>query len=85
MTVTLIQVFHVPCIYASDFNCHHTDWRYNSINSDRECLAAWAANNDLTHHDLKNYPTFYSGCWKSETNPNLAFMKTETTCQLLDW
>ena len=34
--------------------------------------------------DPKGNFTFHSGCWKSETNPDLAFARTETSSQLPD-
>ena len=85
MTLTSLPVFDTPCIYAGDFNCKHTDWAYNNISPDGECLAVWDEKNDLTLlQDPKGNFTFYSGRWKSETNPDLAFAKTETSSQLPD-
>ena len=80
--MTLIPVFHTFCIYASDFNYNHTEWRYNGIKANRECLEEWATNNDLTLLQDSKDPTFHSGRWKSETNPEL--VRTETTCLLPD-
>ena len=82
MTITSILVFHIHCIYAGDFNCHYTDWD-NDINTNGECLAAWASYNDLTVvRDFMGYPLFHLGRWKSEANPDLSLVRTETTCQL---
>ena len=72
MTLTSLPVFDTPCTYAGDFNCQHTDWGYNNISPDGECLAVWAANNDLNLlQDPKGNFTFYSGRWKTETNLDL--------------
>ena len=85
MTLTLLPVCDTPCIYADNFNCQHTHWGYNDISLNGECLAAWAANNELTLlQDPKGNFTFHSGRWKSETNPDLAFSRTETKSQLPD-
>ena len=85
LMLTSLPVFDTPCIYAGDFNCHQTDWGYNNISPDGECLSVWAANNDLTLlQDPKGNFTFYSGRWKSETNPDLAFARTKTSSQLPD-
>ena len=85
MNLTSLLVFDTPCIYAGDFNCQHTAWGYNDINPDGECLAVWAANNNLTLlQDPKGNFTFYSGRWKSETDPFLAFVRTETSSQFPD-
>ena len=63
MTLTSLPDFDTPCIYAGDFNCQHTDWGYNNIIHDGECLAVCAANNDLTLlQDPKGNFTFHSGC-----------------------
>ena len=82
LILTSLPVFNTPCIYAGDFNCQHTDWGYNNISPDGECLSVWAANNDLTFlQDPKGNFTFYSRHWKSETNPDLAFARIETSSQ----
>ena len=84
MTLTSLPVFDTPFIYAGKFNCQQTDWGYNNISPDGECLAVWAANNDMTLlQDFKGNFTFHLGSWKSETNPDLAFARTETTCRIL--
>ena len=87
MTITSIglPVFHITCIHAGDFNCHHIECGYNDLNVDGKYLAASDANKDMTlHKDPKNYYTFHSKCCKSKTNPDLAFVRTETTCLLPD-
>ena len=85
MILTSLPVFDTTCIYAGDFNGQHTEREYNKISPDGECLAVWAANNDLTLlQDFKGIFTFHLGRWKSEANPDLAFARTETSSQLPD-
>ena len=79
LTPTAIPVFPHPSLYAGDFNCHHTDWGYNTINNDGESLAAWAANNNLALiHDPKGAASFFSGRWNTGTNPDLAFASDDS-------
>ena len=79
MILTSLLIFETPCIYVGDFNCQHTDWGYNNISPDGECLAVWAENNDLTLlQDPKDNFTFYLECWKSKNNP--AFVRAITSC-----
>ena len=85
MTITSIPVFHTLCIYAGDFNCCHTDRVYNDINADEECLAAWAASNDLILlQSPKGYPTLHLRLWKSETNADLAWKNSNNLPTLND-
>ena len=77
LTPTAIPVFTHPCLYAGDFNCQHTDWGYNYTSQDGECLADWASKNTLALlYNPKDVPSFFSGRWKSGTNPDLAFAST---------
>ena len=48
LTRASLPVVNLPCIYAADFNCHHTEWGYSRSNNDGTCLLEWAsANNHL--------------------------------------
>ena len=40
-TPTAVPVFQHPCLYFNGFNYWHTDWAYNSICPDGECLTNW--------------------------------------------
>ena len=63
-----------PLSFASDFNCRHADWGYNDNSLNGECLAGWASINCLALlYNAKNAASFYSGCWNTGTNPDLAF------------
>ena len=74
MTSTSLPTFPAPSLYAGDFNCQHVDWGYNTTNSDGECLAAWASNNNMSLlFSPKDAASFLSGRWGTETNPDLAF------------
>ena len=69
-----LPVFPHPCLYASDFNCRHADWSYNDNSPDGECLAGWTSINCLALlYNAKDASSFYSGCWNTGTNPDLAF------------
>ena len=46
-TASLPGVNH-PCIYAGDFNCHHTEWGCSESNGDGTCLVEWASADSLT-------------------------------------
>ena len=73
---TLLLHVPSPALYTSDFNCQHTDWAYKKSNADGDSLVEWASSIDATLlYDLKEPHTFYSACWDSNTNPNLAFSK----------
>ena len=78
-----IACFEKPCIYAGDFNCQHTDWGYNNTNSDGECLADWALNNNLALlHNPKEAANFHSARWRTGTNPDLAFASVDNDSSL---
>ena len=69
-----LPVIPHPCLYAGDFNCHHADWGYEDNSSDSECLAGWASINCLALlYNAKDAASFYSSCWNTGTNPDLAF------------
>ena len=69
-----LPVFLHPCLYAGDFNCHHANWSYDDNSLDSECLAGWASINCLALlYNAKDAASFYSGCWNTATNPDLAF------------
>ena len=77
-------MFLHPCFYAVNFNCHHVDWGYNNI-LDSECLAGWADTNSLALlYIAKDAASFYSGCWNTGTNPDLAFVSIGPNSRLLD-
>jgi len=81
LTPTAIPVFPHPCLYSGDFNCQHTDWGYNTISADGECLVDWATKNNLVLlNNPKDAPSFYSGRWNTGTNPDLAFVSTSDRC-----
>ena len=74
LQVSDLPVFTHPCLYASDFNCPHVDWGYNTNSADGDCLLAWASSNNLALlHDPKDEPSFHSGRWNTGTSPDLAF------------
>ena len=69
-----IPVFPHLCNYAGDFNCGHVDLGYDDSSSDGECLAGWTSINCLALlYHAKDAARFYSGHWKTGTNPDLAF------------
>lgn len=37
----------IPCIYAGDFNCHHTMWGYKTNETNSEDLMDWISAQDL--------------------------------------
>ena len=66
--------FPQPCLNGCDFNCCHANWGYDDNSLDGECLAGWASMNNLTLlYNAKDAASFYSGCWNTGTNPDLAF------------
>jgi len=77
LATSSLPVFTHPCIYAGDFNCHHSKWGYSRSNKDGICLLEWASTNNLTLlHDPKEPDSFHSARWNSGTNPDLAFVST---------
>ena len=42
-----IPVVNHPCIYAGDFNCHHTEWGYFRSNNGGICLVEWVSSSNL--------------------------------------
>ena len=67
-------MFPHPCLYGGNFNCHHADWGYDDNSLDNECLAGWASINCLALlYNAKDTASFYSSCWNTGTNPDLAF------------
>ena len=80
-----LPVFPHPCLYAGDFNCRHADWGYDDNSPDGECLAGWASINCLALlYNAKDATTFYSGCWNTGTNPDLAFASVGPNSRLPD-
>ena len=47
LTPIAIPGFNIPVSILDDFNYWHTDWGYDSISPDGECLANWAAQGNL--------------------------------------
>ena len=69
-----LRVYPHPWLYVGDFNCCHADWGYDNNSPDSECLAGWASINCFALlYNAKNAASFYSGCWNTDTNPDLAF------------
>ena len=80
-----LPVFPHPCLYSGDFNCGHADWGYNNNSLDSECLAGWASINCLAFlYNAKDAASFYSGCWNTGTNADLAFASIGPNSLLLD-
>ena len=80
-----LQVFPHPCLYAGDFNCCHADWGYNDNSSDGECLTDWASINCLALlYNAKDAASFYSSCWNTGTNLDLAFTNVGPNSCLLN-
>ena len=70
-----IPIFPPPCLYAGDFSYHHSDWGYHKYNKDGESLSIWATIKNLSLlYSPKNSVSFHSGCYETETNPDLAFL-----------
>ena len=67
-------VFLYPGLYAGNFNSYHVDWGYDNNSPDSECLADWANITSLAlQHNAKDAISFYSSCWNTGTNPDIAF------------
>ena len=80
-----LPVFPHPCLYAGDFNCHHSDWGYNNHSLDSKCLAGWASINCLALlYNAKDAASFYSSRWNIGTNLDLAFASLGPNSHLLD-
>ena len=80
-----LPVFPHPCLYAGDFNCRHSDWGYDDNNADGECVVGWASINSLAlPFHAKDAPSFYTGCWNIDTNPDLAFASVDPNSRLPD-
>ena len=85
---TDIPIFSLPCIYAGDFNCHSTAWRYQATSSIGSALEDWASIADVTLlHDPHQPDSFTSGRWNTTSNSDLAFTNVTSTilqCLVLD-
>ena len=67
-------MFPYLCLYAGGFNFQHTDWGYSCTNLNGECLAYWAAKENLfLLYNSKDDPSFFFGCWNTGINPDLVF------------
>ena len=65
-----------PAVYAGDFNSWHNDWGFKHSTQDGEFLAEWFSSADTMYlFDPKEPYSFISGCWNTETNSDLAFVK----------
>lgn len=64
-----------PTVLMGDFNCHHTDWGYQSENLEGEKLVEWM---DVTNlqliFDAKERGTFRSARWNRDYNPDLCLV-----------
>ena len=80
-----LPVFPHPCLYAGNFNCRHADWGYDDNSLDGECLTGWASINCLALlYNAKDASSYYSSCWNTGTNPDLAFAGVSPYSRLLD-
>ena len=80
-----LPVFPHPCVNAGDFNCRHADWGYDDNSLDGECLAGLANINCFALlYNAKDVVSFYSNCWNTGTNPDLAFASVGPNSCLLD-
>lgn len=76
---TNIPTLSHPCLYAGDFNSHHTTWRYNSNDSNGIQLVEWSENNNLQLvFNAKDRGSFKSARWKRDYNPDLTFVTRDT-------
>ena len=74
-----------PCLYVGDFNYRHIDWSFNDNSLEGECLAGWASINCLALlYNAKDTTSFYSGCWNTGANPDLAFANVGPNSHLPD-
>ena len=49
-----------PTVLVEDFNSHHTDWGYESVDKDGELLSDWTSINDLhLVHGLRLQATWH--------------------------
>ena len=80
-----LPVFPHPCLYAGDFNSRHADWDYDDNSPDGKCLAGWASIKCFALlYNAKDAVSFYSGCWSTGTNPDLAFASVGPNSRLRD-
>ena len=85
-----LQSLHPPvfprlCPYAGDFNSWHADWVYGYNSPDGEFLAVWGSIHSLAlQYNTKDAARFYSGCWNTGTNPDLAFSSADSNSRLPD-
>ena len=80
-----LPVFPHPCLYASNFNCHHIDQANNNNSPEGDHLAGWASINSLALlYNAKDVVSFYSCCRSTGTNPDLAFTSIIPYCYLPD-
>lgn len=70
-----------PAVIVGDFNSHHTDWGYESTDTNGELLNDWASINDLSLvHDSKQRGTFHSARWRRDYTPDLCWVSSINGC-----
>lgn len=75
----VLKTYPHPALYVGDFNTHHSEWGYNTIDENGEALMAWATTEELhLEHDAKDRVTFYSRAHRREYNPDLCFVSTDS-------
>ena len=80
-TMSSLPTLSHPAVLVGDFNSHHTDWGYESVDKDDELLSDWASTNDL--HlvlDSKQHDTFHSARWRRDYSPDLCWVSTINGC-----
>ena len=83
-------MFPHPCLYVGDSNyphivIHTADWGFHNNSSDGECLAGTTSINCLALlYNAKDAASFYSGLWKTGTNPDLTFASVALNSRLPD-
>ena len=76
----VLPTFQHPCIYAGDFNSHHSQWGYNTDDENGTNLSKWAEDNNLfLIYDAKDASTFYSARWNRGYSPDLSFCSCDSS------
>ena len=74
-TMSSLPTLPHPAVLVGDFNSHHTDWGYESVDKDGELLSDWASINDMhLVHDSKQRGTFHSARWRRDYSPDLCWV-----------
>lgn len=80
----VLPTFDHPCIYTGDFNSHHTNWRYDTVDENGETLVQWAESSNMhLVFDIKDKGTFHSARWGRDYNPDLIFVSKDQLDQPL--